>query len=104
MMHMDRQRSWLVGHLHAPHAACIGWKVVACKCSRLQGTPAYWRIRHSQTFLADRRSPGLQVDDILEPNPVEMMIFVLYLYTTLPQLIPKSSIIFNGKLLETQVR
>lgn len=47
---------------------------------------------------------GLQVDDILQPNAVDMMIFVLYLYTTLPQLIPKSSVIFCSKLLETQVR
>ena len=33
-----------------------------------------------------------------------MMIFVLYLYNTLPQLIPKSSVVFTSKLQETQVR
>ncbi|KAK9865479.1 hypothetical protein WJX84_001534 [Apatococcus fuscideae] len=45
----------------------------------------------------------LKMDDILQPDPLEMMIFVLYLFTALPQLIPKSNVTFNSKLQETQV-
>ncbi|KAK9836045.1 hypothetical protein WJX84_006212 [Apatococcus fuscideae] len=46
---------------------------------------------------------SIKVDDILQPNPVNMMIFVLYLFNTLPQLIPKSTVVFSSKLQETQV-
>lgn len=45
----------------------------------------------------------MSVDDIVNPDPREMMVFVLYLHHTLPQFVPRANIEFACKLGETQV-
>ncbi|MEW5311269.1 MAG: hypothetical protein WDW38_002999 [Sanguina aurantia] len=51
---------------------------------------------------------GLSFDitpcEMCEPDPREMMILVLYLYLTLPQFVPRTTIDFHCKLGETQVK
>jgi len=46
----------------------------------------------------------ISVEDILEPRPRNMLVFVLYLYQTLPQLIPKTSVKFSGILGQTSTK
>ena len=51
-----------------------------------------WAQKHAQ----------MQVDDILKPSALDMLLFVLYLYQALPQLIPRATVEFMGKLQEKQ--
>ena len=56
--------------------------------------------------LADILNVGMvcvQVDDILKPNALDMLLFVLYLYQALPQLVPRATVEFMGRLQEKQV-
>ncbi|GLI64998.1 hypothetical protein VaNZ11_008424 [Volvox africanus] len=46
----------------------------------------------------------ITVDEIVNPNPHDMMVFVLYLHHTLPQFVPRSCIDFACKLGETQCK
>ncbi|KXZ50888.1 hypothetical protein GPECTOR_14g137 [Gonium pectorale] len=46
----------------------------------------------------------ITVDDIVNPNSTDMMVFVLYLHHTLPQFVPRSTIDFACKLGETQCK
>ena len=46
----------------------------------------------------------MQVDDILKPNALDMLLFVLYLYQALPQLVPRATVEFMGRLQEKQVK
>lgn len=41
---------------------------------------------------------ALQADDILKPRQHEMVLFILHLYHSLPQLIPRSALDFSGRL------
>ena len=41
--------------------------------------------------------------ELVEANPREMMVLVLYLYQTLPQFVPRTTIEFNCRLGEMQV-
>ena len=45
----------------------------------------------------------VQVEDILKPNALDMLLFVLYLYQALPQLVPRATVEFMGRLQEKQV-
>ena len=45
----------------------------------------------------------VKVDDILKPNALDMLLFVLYLYQALPQLVPRATVEFMGRLQEKQV-
>ncbi len=51
----------------------------------------------------DTASVCLQVDDMLKPNALDMLLFVLYLYQALPQLVPRATVEFMGRLQEKQV-
>lgn len=46
----------------------------------------------------------ITVDDIVLPNPQDMMVFVLYLHHTLPQFVPRAAVDFACKLGETQCK
>lgn len=46
----------------------------------------------------------LKESDLLEARPINTLMLMLYLFQALPQLLPLTSIEFNGKLNETQVR
>ncbi|KAG2493472.1 hypothetical protein HYH03_008289 [Edaphochlamys debaryana] len=46
----------------------------------------------------------ITVDDIVDPDPQDMMVFVLYLHHTLPQFVPRATIDFACKLGETQCK
>lgn len=43
-------------------------------------------------------------NDFEAPDPADMMMLVLYLYQSLPQLVPRGTVDFTCKLNETQVR
>lgn len=47
---------------------------------------------------------AVKEEQLLNPTAVDMLFFVAYLYTWIPQLIPKSTVEFAGKLQEEQVR
>jgi len=40
----------------------------------------------------------IQTADILQANPRDMLLFVMYLYNVLPQFLPKASVVFNSCL------
>jgi hypothetical protein len=48
--------------------------------------------------------PTPEAEELMYPNAREMLMFVLYLYSTLPQLIPKTTIEFSGLLGEEQCK
>ena len=46
----------------------------------------------------------VKAEELSDPDAKEMLVLVLYLYQTLPQFVPKTSIEFACKLGETVVR
>lgn len=45
----------------------------------------------------------LTTEDIVTPEPSEMLVLVLYLFQTLPQFLPRTTVEFKCRLGETQV-
>ena len=46
----------------------------------------------------------MQEEEITKPDSRDMVLLVLYLYQTIPQLLPKTTLDFAGKLGDKQVR
>ena len=46
----------------------------------------------------------MQEEEITKPDSRDMVLLVLYLYQTIPQLLPRTTLEFAGKLGDKQVR
>ena len=72
---------------------------VTSKQDRLDNNEAVVR------FMAELGLPfEVKAEELSDPDAKEMLVLVLYLYQTLPQFVPKTSIEFACKLGETVVR